>query len=562
MLNNIRNWWSSSPVFIGAYRDLRKIILLILITLLIVNIAAPIPASAWQTPLVSPDPLMKRAGQTDIPLDQTLVLEGGESTNPRDYDPATTFSGGDKRVFSGLVSLDPQLNLTADLADRWEIGGDGTTYTFYLNEDAKFHNGRAVTAQDVIYSWERAASPEIESDTVLTYLGDILGVDEMVAGQADHIEGLSTLDEHTLQVKIDAPKSYFLLKLTFPTAFIVDKENVESGDDWYRQPNGTGPYRLTEWISFERMVYEANEDFYLGAPSIPHIIVNLYSGDSQGLYETDTVDITGVYSIERFLDPTEPLHSELRTGVSLCTGFVVFDTTQPPFDDLNVRKAFSMAFNRQQYIDVLLDGHALPAIGLYPPALPGFNISLKGLPYDPAQARELLRSSKYGGADSLPPIVFTNSGIGSYVGGNIAALAQMWKQDLGVNITIENLEPNFYNDQIHSGNHGQLLDGGWCADYPDPENFADILFHTGSTQNSGGYSNADLDALLEAARIEQDVTKRMQMYQQAEQILVNDAAALFTVHWLSYELVKPYVQGYVLTPIQIPIERYMWLDGK
>ena len=562
MANNIRTLLSSNLLFIGSHRGLKKIILLALPTLLIFNMAAPIPAHAGQAPLVPLDLLMKRAGQIDIPLDQALVLEGGESTNPRDYDPATTFSGGDKRVFSGLVSFDPQLNLTADLADRWEISGDGTTYTFYLNEDAKFHNGRAVTAQDVIYSWERAASPELASDTVLTYLGDIIGVGEMAVAQAEHIEGLSAIDEHTLQVKIDAPKPYFLLKLTFPTAFIVDKENVESGDDWYRQPNGTGPYRLTEWVSFERMVYEANEDFYLGAPSIPYILVNLYSGDSQGLYETDAVDITGVYSIERFLDPTEPLHDELRTGVSLCTGFIVFDTTQPPFDDLNVRKAFSMAFNRQQYIDVLLDGHALPAVGLYPPALPGFNIALQGLPYDPAQARELLRASKYGGADSLPPIVFTNSGIGSYVGGSIAALAQMWKQDLGVNITVENLEPNFYNDQIHSGNHGQLLDGGWCADYPDPENFADVLFHTGSTQNSGGYSNPELDTLLEAARIEQDVNKRMQMYQQAEQILVEDAAALFTVHWLSYELVKPYVQGYVLTPIQIPIERYMWLDGK
>jgi oligopeptide transport system substrate-binding protein len=564
-------------MFVGAYPGLRKTILLALITFLIFNSAAPIPASASQTPLVSIHPLMQRAGQTplvtiqplvrqagqtDIPRDQALVLEGGESTNPRDYDPATTFSGGDKRIFSGLVSFDPQLNLTADLADRWEVSSDGTTYTFFLNEDAKFHNGRAVTAQDVIYSWERAASPEIASHTVLTYLGDILGVSEMAAGRANHIDGLSALDGHTLQVTIDAPKPYFLLKLTFPTAFVVDKENVESGDEWYRQPNGTGPYRLTEWISFERMVYEANEEFYLGAPSIPYIIVNLYSGDSQGLYETDAVDITDVYSVERFLDPTEPLHNELRTGVSLCTGFVVFDTTQPPFDDLNVRKAFSMAFNRQQYIDVLLDGHALPAVGLYPPALPGFNIALQGLPYDPAQARELLKQSKYGGPDGLPPIVFTNSGIGSYVGGNIAALAQMWKQDLGVTITVENLEPDFYSDQIHSGNHGQLLDGGWCADYPDPENFADVLFHTGSAQNSGGYSNTELDALLEAARIEQDVTKRMGMYQQAEQILVEDAAALFTVHWLSYELVKPYVQGYVLTPIQIPIERYMWLDGK
>jgi ABC-type transport system substrate-binding protein len=317
---------------------------------------------------------------------------------------------------------------------------------------------------------------------------------------------------------------------------------------------------LVEWTSFERIVYEANQDFYLGAPSIPFIVVNLYTGDSQRLYETGDVDIAGVGSIERFTDPTEPLHNELRTGVSLCTSYVVFDTTQPPFDDVNVRKAFSMAFNRQQYIDVIYTERALPAAGIYPPGLPGFNISLKGLPYDPAQARELLKQSKYG--LNLPPIVFTNAGIGSYIGGDVAALAQMWKQNLGVTITVENIEPNFYFDQIYAGNHGQLFDGGWCADYPDPENFADVLFYSGSNQNNGGYSNPQLDTLLEAARIERDVTKRIKMYQQAEQMLVDDAAALFTIHSLSYQLVKPYVKGYVLTPIDIPIERYMWLDGK
>lgn len=500
------------------------------------------------------------AWQTDIPLNQALVLEGGESTNPRTYDPHTTHGSGDKRVFSGLVSFDPQLNLTPDLAESWDASDDGTIYTFHLRQNAKFHNGRAVAAQDFVYSLERAASPELASDTALTYLGDIFGIYEYASGQADHIEGIKALDEHTLQITIDAPKPYFLLKLTYPTAFVLDKENVESDSEWYRHPNGTGPYRLTEWTSFERIVYEANQDFYLGAPSIPYVVVNLYSGDSQRLYETGNVDITNVYSIERFTDPTEPLHNELRTGVSLCTGYVVFDSTQPPFDDVNVRKAFSMAFNRQQYIDIVMNGHALPAHGLYPPGLPGFNIALQGLPYDPAQARELLKKSKYG--ISLPPIVFTNSGIGSDISSSVAALADMWKKNLGVTITIENIEPNFYYDQIYADNHGQLFSSGWCADYPDPENFADVLFHSGSNQNNGGYSNPELDALLEAARIEQDVTKRINLYQQAEQIIVDDAATLFTAHHLLYKLVKPYVKGYVLTPIDIPIERYIWLDGK
>ena len=190
-------------------------------------------------------------------MNNALVLNGGESFNPRDYDPATTYSSGDKLAFSGLVSFDPQLNLTPDLAESWELSADGMTYTFHLRQNAKFHNGRPVTAQDVIYSWERAANPNLQSVTVVTYLGDIVGVRDMAQGKADHIAGIKALDDHTLQVTIDAPKPYFLLKLTYPTSFVVDKDNVESGQDWYRHPNGTGPYKLTEWTSNDRIVYDS-----------------------------------------------------------------------------------------------------------------------------------------------------------------------------------------------------------------------------------------------------------------------------------------------------------------
>ena len=497
-----------------------------------------------------------------VPLNQALVLAGGESTNPREYDPATTHGSGDKLVYSGLVSFDPQLNLTPDLAETWDVSSDGTIYTFHLRKNAFFHDGKPVTAQDVVYSWERAATPALGSDTVLTYLGDIVGVDKVFAGQAEHIAGLKIFDEHTLQVTIDSPKPYFLLKLSYPTAFVLDKENVESSDEWFRKPNGTGPYKLIEWKSFEQMVYQANADFYLSPPSIPYVIVNLYAGNSQRLYESGEVDIASAYSVERFLDPTEPLHDELLTGVNLCTGYVVFDVTQPPFDDINVRQAFSMAFDRQKYIDVVLTGRALPAHGIFPPGLPGFNIGLVGLPFDPERARQLLAESSYGGAKSLPTIIFTNAGIGSNIGADVAALAQMWQQTLGVTITVENLEPNYYYDKIYSGQHGQLFSAGWCADYPDPENFADVLFHSQSAQNNGGYFNPTVDSLLERARTETDIPKRIALYQQAEEMVVDDAPVLFTVHWLSYQLVKPYVKGYVFTPIDIPIERYIWLEGK
>jgi oligopeptide transport system substrate-binding protein len=502
--------------------------------------------------------------QIGVPLDQAIVYSGGESANLRDYDPATTYSAGDKLVFSGLVSLDTNLNIRPDLAETWEVSADGTVYTFHIHPNAKFHDGRDVTAQDVVFSWERAASPELQSDTVLTYMGDIVGVREKYFGEADSISGLKVIDEKTLQVTIDAPKPYFLMKLTFPTSFIVDEGNVSIGEEWVRQPNGTGPYKLREWKSYEYIVYEANPDFYLGAPSIPYVVYKLYAGDDVRLFETGEVDLAGVglYDVERMLDPNEPLNRNLVSGVNLCTNYVTFDATQPPFDDVNVRKAFSMAFDRQRYIDVLYRGLVLPAVGLYPPGLPGFDYGLEGLPFDPEGARELLKQSKYGGPEGLPEIVYTNSGIGSYVGGSVAALADMWQQYLGVTIKVENLDYNFYYEQIFSGNHGQIFDGGWCADYPDPENFADVLFHSGVPQNHGGYSNPELDALLESARVEPDVTRRIDMYQQAERIIVDDAPVLFLTHSLSYQLVQPYVKGFVYTPISISLERYMWLEGK
>lgn len=495
-----------------------------------------------------------------IPRDQALVQLGGESNNPRSYDPAT--GGGDNLVFSGLVTFNPQLEVEPDLAESWDISPDGTVYTFHLRPSARFHDGRPVTAQDVIYSWERAADPATRSDTVLTYLGDIVGVQAMHAGKADHASGLQAIDEHTLQVTIDAPKPYFLMKLTYGTATVVDRANVESGPNWYRKPNGTGPYKLTRWDRFKVQIYERNDDFYLTPPAIRYIVVRLYEGVGIRMYETGDIDTTGVslYDVERVRDPDESLHDELLTGTNMCTSYIILDTAQPPFDDLKVRQAFALAVDRQRYVDVVLKGIGLPAHGLYPPGLPGYNAGLRGLEFDPALARQRLAESKYGGANKLPPIVFTTSGFGSDVGSSVAALAQMWRDNLGVTIQIENIEPNKAQDELHAGHHGQLLSYGWCADYPDAENFADALFHSAAQQNLGHYSNPELDRLLEQARVERDVGRRLGLYQRAEQMIVQEAPAIFLTHSLSFVLIKPYLKGYQLTPIAVPIERYLSID--
>src|SRR5260221_14480370 len=201
---------------------IRKLVSVVLVSIsifLVFTPAAPSQASAWQI---------------DVPLNQALVLEGSESTNPRQYDPHTTFGAGDKRVFSGLVAFDPQLNLTPDLAEKWDVSTDGLNYTFHLHQNAKFHNGRAVTAQDVLYSLERAASPALVSDTALTYLGDIVGVHEYNSRKADNIAGLKVSVDDATQRPNEAPKTYLLEKLSYPTACRCDYQNVESGADWYR----------------------------------------------------------------------------------------------------------------------------------------------------------------------------------------------------------------------------------------------------------------------------------------------------------------------------------------
>jgi oligopeptide transport system substrate-binding protein len=494
-----------------------------------------------------------------VPEDQALFYVGGESSNPRAYDPAT--GGGDSLVFSGLVAFDPQLRVTPDLAESWEIGADGTTYTFRLHAEARFHNGRPVTAEDVIWSWERAADPATESNTVLTYLGDIVGVRERRAGEASSIAGLRAVDERTLEVRIDAPKPYFVMKLAAPVAYVLDRANVEAGPEWHRTPNGTGPYRMARWERDRVQIYERSETFYGEPPAVRFVVVQLYAGDSLRMYEVGETDIAGVgsYSLDRMRDPREPLSADLVSGVDLCTFMVLFDVTRPPFDDQRVREAFALAVDRERWVEATARGVAVPARGLFPPGLPGARADLPPLDEDAERARSRLAESRFGGPEGLPPVVLTSVGFGGGSGDGMAVLAQMWRETLGVTVTIELLEPNTWVDMLHEGRHGNLISYGWCADYPDPENFADVLFHTGAQENLGGHTDAELDALLEQARVEQDVARRLELYQRAEDRIIATTPAIFLSHGLSYVLVSPRVEGYVLTPVRVPLERYLTL---
>lgn len=476
----------------------------------------------------------------------TLRLSGNL---PPTLDPAvvqdSTSAEYIMHLFSGLVALSGDLDLAPDLAERWEISSDGLVYTFYLMTDATFADGRPITAHDFIYSLERALRPETGSPVAVDYLGDIVGAADFAAGRADGVSGLVAIDEHTLQIEIDAPKAYFLSKLTYPTAFVVDREQIETdGDGWLRRPNGSGPFVL-ETLSRERIVLARNERYYGDAPALERVEFIISGGAPMTMYENGLLDVVDVpsFEIERVLDPYNPLYAEHQVNPDLSVQYLAFDVDTPPFDDPLVRRALAHAIDKERLAGMVLRGTAAPAKGILPPGMPAYNTELAGLAYDPQRARELLAESRYGAAGDLPDVVLVVSGTSGYMDRVTRAVVAMVEENLGIEMMVEQVEWSYFLRDMNERRYA-LFSSGWIADYPDAQNFLDLLFHSGSTQNRTGYANAEVDRLLEEARIESDVDARAALYAQAEEMIVYDAPWVPLTHGVTYTLVKPYVRGY------------------
>jgi oligopeptide transport system substrate-binding protein len=456
------------------------------------------------------------------------------------------------QIFSGLVRLDHELNIVPDIADSWELSSDDKTYTFHLHENVKFHNGKDVKADDFKYSWERACDPETGSSTAATYLGDIVGAEDMLTGETEEISGIEVIGDYTLRVTIDAPKAYFLSKLAYPTAFVVDKDNVESGDYWWREPEGTGPFKLKEWQAGQWLILEGNQTYYGEPAKLEQVQYFLY-GSPMVLYETGQIDVVSVFLpyIDRVRDETGPFYPELVVGSELSLYYIGFNPAEPPFDDVNVRRAFCHAVNKERIAEVILRDMVSEADGILPPGMPGYNAALAGLDYDIEEALDLIAASKYGDVSNLPPITLTVDGYGNSIPSYLGAIIQDWQQNLGVEISVRQMETDNFLYNVKQ-EKDEMFVTGWVADYADPHNFLDILFHTGSEGNISDYSNHSLDTLLDQAAIEQNEIARLSMYEQAEQLIVNDAPCLPLFHGANYILIEPYVKDYWLSPLSIP----------
>jgi len=512
-------------------------------------------------------PVPTRSSATNSSGKKVLRLPGGSGGggDPPTLDPALA---GDAEsavyvaeIFSGLVTLDPNLKVVPDIASSYDVSDDRMTYTFHLRKEVKFQDGRPVTAQDFKYSFERAANPATLSPTADTYLGDIVGVKDKLNRKAADIKGIQVVDDYTLKITIDQPKAYFLAKMTFPAAYVVDKNNVERGGrTWTDKPNGTGPFKLQEYARSQRLILVKNDNYYLDPkPQVDEVDFILGGGSPMTLYENGNLDSTriGIADIERVQDITSPLNKELYVGPELSTQFIVFNTHKPPFDDPLVRQAFALSIDRQKIVDVVFQKMPLVANTILPPGMPGYTEPSGKPEFDTTKAKQLLSQSKYAG--KMPDITWTTVGAGGAAANDIQAMTAMVKDSLGINISIQQTDWATFIGQLNdpSRNPYQIFDIGWIGDYADPQNFMEILFRTGSTQNWAAYSNPAVDKLLDQAGVEKDPTTRFKLYQQAEQTILSDYPVIPLTYTRQYWLTKPYIQGMIYPPMIIPRLRYV-----
>ena len=456
-------------------------------------------------------------------------------------------------IFSGLVKLDEGLAVVPDLAESWEVDETGTVYTFTLREGITFHDGKPITATEFKRSIERATDTEFHSDTALLYLNDIVGALEKMEGGADEVSGVQVIDDRTLEITIDSPKEYFLAKLSYPSGYVVDNESVGAIDDeWWAngEINGSGPYTLHSWDDGEVIILK-RFDGYHSPVAMEHVISPLDSlpGASDldmyrtGFWDGFSVNASSLNDVKE----DETVAGQIHEFDQLNSYLVAIDTDLPSLDDANVRRAFAMALDRQKLIDDLYDGNVQLANGMLPPGIPGYTENLRGIPFDPEEARKLLAESGY--ADDLPEVTFVAIDRDGSPSARVQFIVDSWKENLGVDVTVNLVASDDFYYRMDE-QEGHFLTYGWLADYPDPENFLDLLLH--SESYGSRYANDAFDDLLELARTTQEREARLQLYQVAEQLLMDDAGIIPLFHVQEYVLLKPYVRNFAVGPAGQP----------
>lgn len=480
------------------------------------------------------------------------VLRVAQTAEPTTLDPAQVQDGPTiellMQVFDGLVQWTPQNTLAPALAEKWEIRDGGRTYVFHLRKGVRFHNGREVTAKDLLYSITRSLDPRVASPVALVYLSDIVGAQAFRDGKNPAVQGLAAPDDHTLQIRIDAPKAYFLAKLTYPTAYAVCQEEVEKGGGTISDRNmvGTGPFKLAEYRRGDRLVLDANPDYFEGAPKLARIErrILLDNGTRRDKFEAGELDITDIsmamYKADRENPKLQPL---MKTFKRPSVYYMALNQGAfPPFKDARVRQAFAHAVNKEQIVSTVHEGVPPVAHGAVPHGVPGFDPEFRGLPYDPAKAKQLLAEAGYPDGQGFPELTLHFRASMEDIRSTAVAIAGDLKANLGLQVKLEETEWATFLKKRNSGEMPFYF-LRWAADYLDPQNFLSTMLHSKAPENTLGYHNPEFDRLCDTADVMQDPRKRIATYRQAQGIVIRDAPWVPIYYQTDVELWNPRLRG-------------------
>lgn len=494
-------------------------------------------------------------------------------SEPTDLDPHIVTSLSEARIlpalFEALVNFDPQtLAPTPGLAERWDVSADGLTYTFHLR-DARWSNGDPIVAQDVIDSWRRMLTPTLAADyAYFFYL--IRGAEDYHKGRTSDVAsvGLAAPEARTLVVHLAHPAPYFFqILLNSPWRPVHVRSIARVGPAYQRGTRWTlpahivtsGPFRLREWTPHQRIVVDKSPDYYdRDRIKLPGIV--FYPTDSidaeERAFRSGQLHATYSVSLSKLASYRRDNPGSLRIDDYVNTYLFRFNTLRAPLNDARLRRALSLAIDRESIAAHVLKGGQKPASTFTPPNLPGYTPPARPA-RDLATARRLLAEAGYPGGKDLPllEVLYNNSEINR----NVAeAIQEMWRRDLGVSANLVNQEYKVVFANRRTGNY-QILLGDWVADYLDPTTFLD-LWRSDSGNNHTGWGDPAYDALMQRATRTVDPAARAALLAQAETLLL-DAAPIAPIYFNTHAyLLSPAVKGWHPSPMDHIDYRHVSLE--
>jgi ABC-type oligopeptide transport system substrate-binding subunit/serine/threonine protein kinase len=469
---------------------------------------------------------------------------------PDTLDPTHSFDAFSvwciNQLFSGLVQLTPEDELLPDVAQSWQVLDEGRRYIFHLRDDVIWSDGTPVTAADFEYAWKRTLDPE-NSHGIPEILYDINNAKEYCEGILDDPEslGVKAIDDHILEVDLEGPSNCFLQIMALAISKPVPRHVVDRyGDSWSNTDTlvTNGPFRLKSLIPEKELVFERSDTYHgrFGGNVSRVDLVRVPDEVAIEMFEQDQLDIIYPYSHLSLSEGTRMIQLHPDEYISLpapSTYYLAFNATKPPFDDARIRQALVLAVDRPALIDKMTQGIVFPAVGgMVPPGIFGYAPGI-ALPYDPELAKLRLAEGGYPEGSGLPPIemVALESSLAREI---MEYFTAQWKEILGVHVSIIFGNYGKFFEYIEL-KHPSIWMMGWTADYPDPDSF--LRYATWLA--NGGWRNERYESLVQEARRITDQESRMELYRQAEQILVDEAPVVPVHYGRQQMLIKTWLPG-------------------